>query len=207
MLTIHTIIISIFHLLVSTQNQVINLTGLEKLNQPKDIIRNKGENNKVNYDLNYFHEIKNHQDTVEQNYSTEINSLIIDLLKSWDNLPNTGDTKNITKFFAKKYRCNRISIDHDNTAQISWHTEKDFNDYLESITSKKEWTYKTTNIQFLDTEIKDNLYFNTAFKYSLDTYDGDNLIDKSNFTVTITGKRVNNKFKIVIYSWVRFSYM
>jgi hypothetical protein len=134
-------------------------------------------------------------------------SLINNLLQSWDNLPTTGKTSTVTKYFAKKYRCNRISIDHDNTAQISWHTEKDFNDYLKSITTNKTWTFKTTNLKILDTEIKDNLYFNTSFKYSLDTFDDGKLVDKSNFLVTITGKKINNEFKIVIYSWVRFSYM
>ncbi|MCK5907253.1 MAG: hypothetical protein KAG37_06655, partial [Flavobacteriales bacterium] len=67
--------------------------------------------------------------------------------------------------------------------------------------------YKSFNLVVLDTEIKGNTYFNSSYKYSLNTYDGDRLIDKSNFQVTITGKRIKGKFKIVNYSWVRFSYM
>ena len=136
-----------------------------------------------------------------------IQTLISNFLQSWDNLPKTKDTKTVTEFFAKKYRCNRISIDHDNTAQISWHTEKDFDDYIKSLFLKKGWTFKTTNVKFLDTEIKDDLYFNSTFKYSLDTYKKDKLIDKSNFIVTITGKKIDNEYKIVNYSWVRFSFM
>ena len=137
----------------------------------------------------------------------KIRTLISSFLQAWDNLPQTKNTKTVTKFFAKKYRCNRISIDHDNTAQISWHTEKDFNDYIKSLFFKKGWIFKTTNLKFLDTEIKDDLYFNSTFRYSLTTYKKDELIDKSNFIVTITGKKMDNEYKIVNYSWVRFSFM
>ena len=164
----------------SLKNRIVSLNKSQK--------QNKKQNNK-------------------ESINPEIEKLIRDITKAWDNLPVNRDTKSIVKFFSSKYRCNRISIDHDNTAQISWHDENDFDDYMNAIIKKKKWSYKSFNIVVLDTEVKGNTYFNSSYKYSLNTYDGDRLIDKSNFQVTITGKRIKGKFKIVNYSWVRFSYM
>ena len=185
-------------------SNLINQSKLEKDNKKLELIVDSLSTQIV--DLNSSLK-ENKKQKKSELIDPEIEKLIIDITKAWDNLPNNGDTKSIIKYFSPRYRCNRISIDHDNTAQISWHDENDFGDYMKAIIKKKKWTYNSYDIVVLDTEVKGNTYFNSSYKYSLNTYDGDKLIDKSNFQVTITGKRIKGKLKIVSYSWVRFSYM
>ena len=191
----------------------LNFSSTTKLNNQL-INKNKILSNRISHlesKLHTTNNIKNKKAAKSENtinkQEKRIHSLINKFLESWDNLPSSKNTKTVTKFFTSKYRCNRISIDHDNTAQISWHNETNFDQYIKSIISKNNWTFKTTDIIFLDTEIKDSLYFNSTFKYSFKTYDKNTLVDKSNFIVTITGKKINNEYKIVNYSWVRFSFM
>ena len=137
----------------------------------------------------------------------ELRKFSKDVIKAWDQLAITQDQKTITHFFLPTYRANRVSIDHDNTAQISIYTEENFDDYINWVMKKKKWSYTQENIKFLDIEVKDDLYFNSSFKYKLLTYEKDKLVDVSTMLITITGKKINSEWKIANYSWVRFSYM
>jgi len=137
----------------------------------------------------------------------EIQNLSLDIMKSWAELAKTRDKKTITHFLLPNYRGNRISIDNDNTAQMSWYTQDNFDDYLSWMMKHKNWTFEHKNIKFLDVEIKDNLYFNSTYKYLLITSEKGKVVDKSTMMVTITGKKVEGDWKVASYSWIRFSYM
>ncbi len=137
----------------------------------------------------------------------EIQNLSLDIMKSWAKLAKTRDKKIIKRFLLPNYRGNRISIDNDNTAQMSWYTQDNFDEYLRWMMKHKNWTFEHKNIKFLDIEIKDDLYFNSTYKYLLITSEKGKVVDKSTMMVTITGKKVEGNWKVASYSWIRFSYM
>jgi hypothetical protein len=136
----------------------------------------------------------------------EIRQLITRMHNSWQKLIDEKDINEILQYFAPAYITNQVSIYADNSGNIQSYTNKDFPKYLKSVTKRKGYKNEFSKVRFLDVEIKDHTYFNTVYKCQLKETDNKNKTTTSSIIITVTGKRVDNKWKIGNYSWVNFEY-
>ena len=136
-----------------------------------------------------------------------IQNMVHQMHASWKNLMSNKDPNEILKYFTPKFSVSRIAVETDNTAQISRFSHVDFRSYLKGeVIGEKGLSYEFGNVHFLSTEIKEDTYFNVAYKCNMRTYKNHKVLEKNSLQVTITGKKVNGIWRIASYSWVAFKY-
>lgn len=136
-----------------------------------------------------------------------IQNMVHHMHKSWIALAKNQDPQEILKYFNDKYLISRITINDDNTASVSRFSHEDFQEYIEKeILGEEGLAVEFSDVNFLDIEIKDNSYFNIAYKCMMGAYKGDRLIETNSLLVSITGKNIDGKWGISSYSWVNFKY-
>lgn len=136
-----------------------------------------------------------------------VQKMVFDMHDAWANLAKNKKTDGLMSYFHDQYLVSRISIEADDSASVSRFSHEDFGEYLEeTIISVDGLSVEFENVKFLDIEIKDNSYFNVAYKCVMGTYKDDRLQQTNSLMVTITGKNIEGKWGISSYSWVNFVY-
>lgn len=136
-----------------------------------------------------------------------IQNMVFKMHKSWANLVKSKDPNEVIQFFNPKYLVSRISIDSDDKASVARFSHEDFKEYIEeTIIAVDGLSVEFADVDFLDIEIKENTYFNVAYKCVMGTYKDDRLQETNSILVTITGKNIEGTWGISSYSWVNFKY-
>jgi len=146
------------------------------------------------------------KEPIISNEEKEIREMIESMNNSWQKLFETKDENEILQYFAPAYLINQVSIYHDDSGNIQSYTHEEFPKYLKNIIKRKGYKYEFSNVRFLDIEIKNNTYFNTVYKCQLVEISDKNKKITSSIIITVTGKRMENRWKIGNYSWVNFEY-
>jgi hypothetical protein len=136
-----------------------------------------------------------------------IQGLVFKMHESWANLVHTGDVKEVLQYFHENLLVSKVSINTDDTASVSSLSRQDFKTYLEeTIVNNRGTSIEFADVDFLDIEIKDTIYFNVTYKCLMGSYKNDRLEDTNSLLVTITGKKIDSFWGIASYSWVNFKY-
>ncbi|WP_152285629.1 hypothetical protein [Flavicella marina] len=136
-----------------------------------------------------------------------IQNMVFKMHDAWASIAKSKDPKEVLVFFNKKYLINRITIEADDTASVARFSQDDYEEYIrESILSIDGFSVEFADVDFLDIEIKDDAYFNVAYKCVMGSYVNDRLHETNSLLVTITGKNIDGEWGISSYSWVNFKY-
>ena len=190
---------------VNTLNRKSDLFYRKIHIQKKEIDRLKDEN-KIFADVISKLE-KKEEKAVLSKQEKAIQNLVFKMHSSWANLVKSKDPNDVLQYFNDKYLVSRISIDKNDSASVSRFSHDDFKDYIEdTILAEKGLSVEFADVDFLDIEIKDDAYFNVAYKCVMGTYKNDRLETTNSLLVTITGKNIEGTWGISSYSWVNFSY-
>ena len=158
--------------------------------------------------LTVVNEILNdkHEEPALTKSEVAIQKMVYAMHDSWKQLPETKDENEVLKFFHPQFAVSRISIESDNSARLERYSHEDFKHFIQDeIIKKKGVAYEFGNVDFLDIEIRNEKYFNVAYKCIVRTYQNDRVFETSSLLVNITGKNDGGKWGIASYSWVGFN--
>ena len=135
-----------------------------------------------------------------------IRKMVLNMHTSWKGLVNTGEPQEILQYFMPMFMANRINIGTANKGRVAAYTDLDYLKFLEEIIAREDFGVEFGDVTFLDIAIKDREFFNVAYKCRLREYKKHVLFETSIVMVTITGRKINDNWKIANYSVVSFEY-
>ena len=135
-----------------------------------------------------------------------IRKMVHNMHASWKEMVNTKEPQEILQYFMPVFMANRINIDDKKKGQVAAYTDLDYEKYLEEIISSKGLGVEFGDVNFLDIIVKDKEFFNVAYKCRLREYKNHVLTESSKVMVTITGRKINDSWRIANYSIIRFEY-
>ena len=101
----------------------------------------------------------------------------------------------ILRFFAPQFSANIVSINVDGQASVGRFTRVEFEEELKKLELNKEIHYNLVNIDFLDTEIINDLA-NITYKTLTEYFEGDKHVSNNTVLTTLTCRKINREWKI-----------
>lgn len=135
-----------------------------------------------------------------------IRKMVHNMHTSWKELVITREPQEILQYFMPMFMANRINIGTANKGRVAAYTDLDYHKFLEEIIARKNFGVEFGDVTFLDIAIKDREFFNVAYKCHLREYKKHVLSETSIVMVSITGRKINDNWKIANYSVVSFEY-
>lgn len=139
-------------------------------------------------------------------YEQNLVSMVHRMHADWKSLPKEKDIDAILQYFLPEFMVSQVAIDATNKGHLANYNKDEYTKHLKSITNQKGYSYEFGNVHFLDIEIKEQEFFNIAYKCSMRRYKDDQRMNTNSILVTMTGKKVDGEWKIAHYSLVNFQY-
>jgi len=116
----------------------------------------------------------------------------------YDFVTTDGDEASISdilNFFAIQFSANIVKINLDGQATVARLTRVEFEDELKKIELDRDIHYNLVNIDFLDTEIINDLA-NITYKTLTEYFEGDKHVSNNTVLTTLTCRKIDREWKI-----------
>ncbi len=133
-----------------------------------------------------------------------VHKMVNNLKTAFNNLNMERSPDKILQYFLPSFSTNQVTINIDNEAEIALFSAEDFKSYLKKQMKAKGTLVVMSNITFLDTRIKGEI-FTTTYKNQAKVFKDKTLINNRAIVTTITGRNQGG-WKIGNYSWVSIDY-
>lgn len=140
------------------------------------------------------------------NHEQELVSMVHRMHADWKKLPQEKEIDAVLQYFLPQFMVSQVAIDKANKGHLANYTREEYIKHLKAITNQKGYAYEFGNVHFLDIEIKEGEFFNVAYKCTMRRYKGDQRVNTNSILITMTGKKMDDGWKIAHYSLVNFQY-